>query len=285
MVASALFLSLFATICFGAATFLSSKSAKDMGSLQTLFFFQLLGLPADLLLLPFAPRTVHIDLLPIILVGLYMTVSMLVWFYALKVGNVSIVSPATESYSLLSVLLGIFFLHESVGILKGIGIILIFVGVLCIGLNFSSLKKSKRVEFYTGIPLAFLYAILLAVFYLFTTFLARTDGWFVTAFGLRVVIIIGSFVLLILQGKSFKQIFSHVPWAWIGAAGFLDGLGFSIFTLALTFSQVSYVAVIASTQSLVTVFLAYFFYKERLKLYQIVGLVGVIVGLIFLQLH
>src|SRR5574338_611300 len=210
---------------------------------------------------------------------------MLVCFYTLKVGNVSIVSPATESYSLLSALLGIFFLHESVGVLKGVGIILIFIGVLLIGVDLVALKKSKRVEFYTGIPLAFLYAVILAVFYLFTAFLARSDGWFVTAFGLRVVIIAGSFLLLLFQKKSITQIFNNVPWMWIGVAGFLDGLGFSVFTLALTFSQISYVAVIASTQSLITVILAYMFYKERLQLYQVVGLIGIVAGLIFLQLH
>lgn len=280
-----LLLALSATFCFGLGVFLSSKVAKGLGPVQTLFLFQLFGMPALFLFLPFAPQHMHVQWIPLILLGIFQALNMLIWFYALKVGNVSIVSPVSEVYSLISVVLGVIFLHETVGFIRIVGIGLIFSGVILLGIQLDQLRKTKTVSLYKGITPAFIYAIGLAVFIFFSVLSARTNGWFISAFGLRGVIVMCTLVLLLLQGKTFKSIFHNIPWAWIVSAGMVDAIGFSVFSLASVHTDVSYLAVISSAQSLVVVVLAYLFYKERLKLYQIVGLFAVVAGLIFLQLH
>lgn len=285
VVLSALLLSLIATFCFGTATFLSSKAAKDLGALQALFLFQLLGMPAFLFLFPFAPSHVHIQLTPLVLLGIFQTFCMLLWFYALKIGNVSIVSPVSEVYSLISVLLGIVFLHESVGVLRFAGIGFIFFGVLLLGVELGKFRTTRPISLYKGIVPALIYAVGLAVFFFFSALSARQNGWFVSAMGIRFTIVVTSFLLLLQQGKNFKTIFKKVPWIWITVAGLIDAVGFALFSLALTNAAVSYVTVFVSAQSVITVILAYFFFKEKLQFYQLVGLAGVVVGLIFIQFH
>lgn len=280
-----LLLSLAATCCFGIATFLSSKIAKGLGPLQTLFLFQLCGMPALFLLLPFAPQHVQVQWMPLILLGVFQTCNMLIWFYALKVGNVSIVSPVSEVYPLISVVLGVISLHETVGVMRVFGIGLIFSGVLLVGIQLDQLRKTKTVALYKGITPALVYAMGLAIFVFLAVLSARTNGWFVSAFGIRGVIVIVSLVFLLVQKTTLKQIVSNVPWVWVLSAGMIDAIGFSLFSLASVHADVSYVAVISSAQSLVVVMLAYLFYKERLKLYQVVGLFAVVAGLVVLQLR
>lgn len=281
----ALSLTLVATCCFGTATFLASKSAKDLGAIQTLFLFQLLGIPAFLFLFPFAPSSVHVQLVPILVIGIYQGLCMILWFYALKVGNVSIVSPVSEVYSLISVALGVVFLHESVGLLRFGGIGLVFIGVVLLGINFAELKKTKSIALYKGIVPALLYAVGVAIFFFFSVIAARQSGWFVSALGIRSAIVGVAFVILLAQKTQWREMVQNISWGWIGTAGMLDAIGFALFSLASTFSQVSYVTVVISAQSVVTVILSYFFFKEKLKFYQVVGLVGVVLGLVFLQLH
>lgn len=282
---TALFLSLFATVCFGSAIFLTSQSAKKMDPVRTGFLFQLTGMPAAFLLLPFAPHVTHIAYIPIILIGIYQTFAMLLWYYALRVGNVSLVSSVGELYSLLSVLLGVIVLHETIGVYRFFGIALMFGGGILVGFNWSEFKKNRKGSLHKGVVPALIYSGLLAVFFLFAAISARENGWFVSAFGIRATIVAVSLVILLLQKKNIVDIFKNVPWKWIATAGMIDGVGFGVFSLALTLSQVSYVTMITSGASIVTILLAYIFLKEKLLLYQLIGVVGVVIGLLFLQLH
>ena len=67
-------------------------------------------------------------LLFLVLSGLATGASWLCYFHALQIGDINKVVPVDKSSTVLTILLAVIFLHESLSLTKGIGIVLIAVG-------------------------------------------------------------------------------------------------------------------------------------------------------------
>ena len=67
-------------------------------------------------------------LLFLVLSGLATGASWLCYFHALQIGDINKVVPVDKSSTVLTILLAVLFLHESLSLPKGIGIVLIAVG-------------------------------------------------------------------------------------------------------------------------------------------------------------
>lgn len=284
MVFSGLFLSLGAMAAGGFTWLFATKATRNMGPLKSMFLFQLIGVPLFLFLLPFAPQGIHINSLTISLIGFFETFVLLLLFYALQIGEASVVVPVVNFYALVAAILGIVFLHESVYLFKIIGMVAILIGVVLIGLRLQDLRK-KSAKLYKGIVPAFFMAIGSGVYFYFVTISARESGWFATALGIRVVISIMCFILLLIRGEKLGSMFKGITWKFLLPAAAFDVVSFSLYNIAVSTSEVSYVSVIYSTQVVITVGLAYIFLKERLNKLQLLGLGIVVAGLIFLQLR
>lgn len=274
-----------ASMATGGLTWIfATKATRDMGPLKSMFLFQLIGVPLFIFLFPFAPHVQHVNYLAIGLIGMSETFALLLLFYALQVGEAAVVLPTTDFYALISAILGIVFLHESLYLFKIIGMIAIFVGVILIGFKLNELRKSKSVKVYKGILPALLMAVGTGVYFYFVTISSRESGWLATALGIRIAISLTCYVLLLFRGQT-GNMWRGVTWRFLIPAALCDVVSFSLYSLAVSFAELSYVTIIYSTQSVLTVILAYFFLKETLNKYQIAGLIIVVVGLIFLQLH
>ena len=67
-------------------------------------------------------------LLFLVLSGLATGASWLCYFHALQIGDINKVVPVDKSSTVLTILLAVIFLHESLSLTKGIGSVLIAVG-------------------------------------------------------------------------------------------------------------------------------------------------------------
>jgi len=278
---SSYFLSFLAMLCFGVAWFLAAVSSKKLGAFKSLFLFQLVGIPFFVFLIPFASFNFSINsLYGVLALGLYEALIMMVIFHATEIGTVSVVGPIIDSYGLFALPLGILFLNEQITLFKTLAAFLIFIGVVLLSLN--TYKKSLNVH--KGVLPALIGAFGTAIYFIFVGVLARQVGWFINALVIRIGISIVLFFVLIFRKTDFKKLFSNNIWKILIPAALLDVIGFSLFNVSVLQSKISYATVIISAQSFIIVLLSWWFLKERLKIYQIIGLFAVVLGLVILSL-
>ncbi|HLL60080.1 MAG TPA: DMT family transporter [Candidatus Nitrosocosmicus sp.] len=281
----ALLISMIPMIGWGMMWFFATKATREMDPFQSQFLFQLVGIPMLLLLLPFVFRGIQTENLPLIIgLGFFETFVLTLYFYALKIGKLTIVGPIGEMYLLVTILLTILITHESLYFLKGVAIISVLAGVILLGLQLNELKKSKKISLYQGVLPALIAAFGTGIFVFFVGISSRVNGWYMTSLGIRVMIVLTILVIFLIQKKNLKNIFKNVPWRWVLPAAFFDVLAFTTFNYALMKYEISYVSVMSAGAPVITVVLAYLFLKERIIWYQIIGLFLVIGGIIILNL-
>jgi drug/metabolite transporter (DMT)-like permease len=268
------------------AWFFAARASKDMGSLRSLFIFQLIGIPFFLFLLPWAPDQISLanSWLPIMSVGIFETFVMLLLFHALKIGNVSVVIPITDGYAVITAILGFVFLHELITFGRLLGGILIVSGLSLISMKISQSNNLKLVNFNRGAIPAILAAIGTGIFFFAVGVTVRGSNWFVTSLGIRIAISLTAIILLLLKKDSLKGLWKDTSWKWILPAAALDVFGFSFYNIAVSKGDISYVTLIASPQSLITVLLGYIILKEKVSKIQWFGVLLALSGLVSLQI-
>src|SRR6185437_1219934 len=147
-----LLLCLIAPICWGISWLFLTKASRKMDVFHTQFMFQLVGIPMLLVLLPFLQVTTLTNYWLIIILGIVVTFTYTLYFYALRIGQLAVVAPIYETNVLVTVFLAFVFLHESFYLLKFFSILAILVGVFLLGIQLHSLKKKKIALFKGVIP-------------------------------------------------------------------------------------------------------------------------------------
>ena len=135
-------ISLIPAVAWGIMWFFVTKAIRDMEVFQSQFLFQLVGIPLLLLLLPFISHTISTFNLPLLIgLGILETFVLTLYFYALKIGESSIVGPINNMNILITVCLAVIFLHDSIYPLKVFGIIAVLMGVILLGLKLQTIKN------------------------------------------------------------------------------------------------------------------------------------------------
>ncbi len=277
-------ISLTVPLSLGVMMIFLTKAARRMESFQTQFLFQLLGIPLLLVLFPFVPTNQHLNIPLLIGLGVWETFVLTLYFYAVKIGNLVIVSSVFETYVLVTTFLAVFFLGESLHFTKIAGTGAILAGIILLGLNLEDRVKGNNPTLYKGVSPALLSAIGTGIYLFFVGISSRINGWYYTALGIRIVMPLTILGFFWFQKRSLKKIFVGVPWKLIIPAAILDVVGFSAFNIATARYEVSYVTIMSAVAPIATVTLAYFFLGEKLKLYQLAGFVLVMVGVVSLNL-
>ena len=141
-------------------------------------------------------------LLFLVLSGLATGASWLCYFHALQIGDINKVVPVDKSSTVLTILLAVLFLHESLSLPKGIGIVLIAVGTYLMIEKKQSTGAAKE-----GVSWL-LYAAGSAVFASLTSILGKigisgVESNLGTAIRTGVVLVM-SWMMVFVTGKSAK---------------------------------------------------------------------------------
>ncbi len=280
---SALLFSLVATIGFGLVAVLVTKTSRKIGPVPTLFLFQGLGVPLFALLLPIAPPApAHVNLIPLIILGIAFSFNYLLFLHATKIGTLAVVGPIGQLYMVFTTLLGVAFLGESFELSKFISMSLIIIGVILLGLNLPK-KKEKIFTLLTGVPHSFVSSIGTGIYLYFLAIFSRSIGWFLTVVTIRVAITITTFFILIYKKYDFSLLKTQTPWKSIGIAAALDIGAFSLYNYTIAHYEVSTVTIITSLQAAVIVLFSWIVFKEKLNKQQLIGLAIALLGLVSLQ--
>lgn len=216
-------------------------------------------------------------LLFLVLSGLATGASWLCYFRALQIGDVNKVVPVDKSSTVLTILLAVLFLHETLSWTRGIGMVCIAAG------TYLMIEKKQS----TGAAKAggswLLYAAGSAVFASLTSILGKigisgVESNLGTAIRTGVVLIM-SWMMVFVTGKG--ALVRKIPKNELGficLSGLATGGSWLCYYKALQDGPASVVAPIDKLSILVTILFSYLVFHEKLSKKAAVGLILVVGG-------
>ena len=222
-------------------------------------------------------------LLFLILSGLATGASWLCYFRALQIGDINKVVPVDKSSTVLTILLAVIFLHESLSIAKGAGIVLIAAG------TYLMIEKKQSDGAAKAGSSWLLYAAGSAVFASLTSILGKigisgVESNLGTAIRTGVVLVM-SWMMVFVTGKG--KLLRAVPKNELGficLSGLATGGSWLCYYKALQDGPASVVAPIDKLSILVTILFSWLVFHEKLTKKSAAGLVAVVGGTLLMLL-
>ena len=216
----------------------------------------------------------------LVLSGLSTGASWLCYFRALSKGDINKVVPIDKSSTVLTIILAVIFLGESVTVYKTLGVVFIAIGTLLMIEKKDTEKKSEGEGW-------LIYALLSAFFASLTTILGKigiegVESNLGTAIRTAVVIVM-SFIMVAFTGKTgeIKKI-DKKELGFILLSGFSTGASWLCYYKALQDGEAGIVVPIDKLSILVTIAFSYMVFKERLSKKAMLGLVMIVFGTLVL---
>lgn len=220
----------------------------------------------------------------LIVSGLSTGASWLCYFRALQLGPVNQVAILDKSSILITMLLSILLLHESLVAVQIIGYVLILVGTwLMVRSTNQTTKESAH-------PKAWLlYGFLSAFFASWTAILGKIgvsqiDSHLATAIRTTVVVLI-AWGISFWQGQLTNiRYLSRRNWGYLTLSGLATGISWLCYYRALQLGPLSIIAPIDKLSILVTISFSSIILHERLSQRYRIGLMILVIGTLFLLL-
>ena len=216
----------------------------------------------------------------LVLSGLSTGASWLCYFRALSNGDINKVVPIDKSSTVLTIILAVIFLGESVTVYKTLGVVFIAIGTLLMIEKKDTEKKSEGEGW-------LIYALLSAFFASLTTILGKigiegVESNLGTAIRTAVVIVM-SFIMVAFTGKTgeIKKI-DKKELGFILLSGLSTGASWLCYYKALQDGEAGIVVPIDKLSILVTIAFSYIVFKERLSKKAMLGLVMIVFGTLVL---
>jgi len=280
----AIIFALIAHLAWGTNVF-GTLTTRKIGAYKTAFWLLLLLVPIYAFFCLLYPVEIQNLTLSVFLLNVFLgiigSLSMILYYESLRLGNPSLVNTISASYPALVVALSIIFLKESISNLQIAAIFIITLGVILSSFNAKDLKGGKF-KISTGVLLAILTMLSWSIYYTFIKIPISQIGpaWpnLLAAIGYPVL-------LLAMKVRSVKTDFGDfkkAKYPIIFNAAFL-GTGLIAFNYAV--SQGGSVAVVtpisASYPALFAV-ISFFVFKQQLKINEILGIITTLTGIVLL---
>ena len=211
--------------------------------------------------------------------GITTGASWICYFHALQIGNVNVVVPIDKSSVVLTIFLGVIFLHEPMDIVKFICVVAIAVGTyLMIEKKKEFLepqvKKKKSAVFY---------AFMSALFASLTALLSKIGIVGIESnlgTTIRTIIVLIMAWVIVFYTGTYKEIrdISKKSWIFIVFSGIATGLSWLCYYRALQDGPISVVLPIDKLSTVVSIAFAYIVFKEKLTKKSALGLLLIVVG-------
>ena len=223
----------------------------------------------------------HLDLITVILgalIGIFNANGNIQMSKAFEKGRASLTSPLIGTNAILPILSAGLVFHEHITILQWIGIVFMLGSALVIQYAPSSNGSTNYLPWLIRVLLAIMSFGILGILMKMTTYLhIGSLSTLISMYG-------GGSVYLAVCSLFGKEKWQR-PEANIGTVvGLISILGYSTYFYALKTGTASIVFPIVSLNCLIVVFAGYLVFKERLKLYQIIGVFSALLGIIFTKI-
>lgn len=277
-----------AMVGWGTADFFVAKAVRKTTIFKIFVWSQIIG--AILFLLIFSlffkflkfPFLSYTTIAVILISGFLDTVSYLAFYKGLQIGKVSIISPVTACWSVVTVILSLIFLNETLTTLQAISVGLAILGAVLSSFKLHDLLKLKLTNLASGVEYAIVTLLAWGIYFVFIDVLVAELSWFLPILLIKTVVV---FYLLVYSGATKKNIsFPKNVALLVVLIGVLEAIAFLSYGVGITSEYTAIVAPIAAALPAVTMVLARIFFKETLEINQKIGIVSVLTGLVLLSI-
>ncbi len=275
-----------AMLSWGTADFFAKKAIDKLGYKISLLLNHLVAfVPLIILAILFfklPPLTSELVLITIS-AGILGIIAYIFLYRGFQKGNISVVSPISASWSVITTLLAVLIFKETLMPLQIIGIIAVFIGIFFASTNFAEFKKSIRQGRSSGISDAIISMVAWGITYTLLKPMVTSFGPIISLLFLRII----ALTILLSWTKLAPTKFSkpaRLIFLFIALSGLLDLLGFAAFNFSVSTDLLSLVGPIAATYPAVTIVLAYFFLKEKIVTNQKIGIIAILAGIALVAL-
>lgn len=277
-----IFFGIIAMMSWGASDFFVTKSARGCEPFKAFLWSQIVALIIlfTIFLTFFETPKFSLSIAGLILSSALCTVIANMAFYkSLKVGKVSIVMPVASCWAVVTVLLSLIFLNQSLTQNRALGVVLAITGAVLVSFSWKDLKKLKNHA--EGVNYAIIAALAYGVDFVLIDMMANKIGWF---FPILFVGLVTACFLSIYAGMSGKDIsFPKNIWHFIILVGILDTVAYLFYSSSVTTVHGAVMAPIAASSPAVSILLGKIFFKEKTERHQEIGIISVLIGLILLS--
>lgn len=273
-----------AAVCWGFADFLAALASRRIGALRVVLAFHVVAMVALVALVVAVDGLAGVtwkDVLPFVAIGALGWLSYLVFYRALAIGPISVVSPIVSGYAAITVLLAVVIIGERLSPLATTAVVVTIAGVMLASADVrgvvSASLPSKAV---TGLLLAILAMALLGAFVFGIAYYQAELGW------LAPIVLGRGFTLLFLFGHAAvtRQVTLPVRtprllWTILFLA-LLDTGGYVFFNIGAGVAETAIVAAASAPYALVPIVLGVFLLAERPTQTQWAGVGLVIAGIV-----
>jgi drug/metabolite transporter (DMT)-like permease len=270
------------TICFGTNNAIFKWSTgKGYSKINIQFFFYF---SAFLLTLVYGvmSKSLHFNLITIglgALIGVLNTNGNIQMSKAFEKGPASLTSPIISANAIFPVLSAGLIFHEQISTLQWSGILMMLVSAIVIQYSPNPIKTNTNYS-------SWIFRIVLAVLSFGVLGVLMKLSSYLHIDSLNILISMyggGSVYLLILNVRQKEKII--IPEVKLGIlVGAISVAGFSSYFFALKTGIASIVFPVVSLNCLIVVIAGYFLFKEKLRFYQMVGVLSALVGIVLTKI-
>ncbi|MBT3720099.1 EamA family transporter [archaeon] len=284
---------LVAMFSWGIADFIQSKVVRQMGSYKTMYIGNIVWI---IFVLPFAffiSLKISITNLILLFVGSVMQVFAIYNFYqSMKIGEVSIVTPISGSYSIITVLMLLLLLGQKLNLMTISAIFILIIGII---LTSTDLKKIKHIHTVKGVKEAVIALLMWGSYFFFVEVVAKDITFFLhfpATDGLTVFFYSGVFIgfsslifSILHKGQTkLRDLKKNNIFWFVLVAQLIYTVAWAVINYGVSVGNTALITTISSLYPAITVILALIFYKEKLVLNQKIGILIILIGLILISL-
>lgn len=193
-----------------------------------------------------------------------------------EIGNISLVSPIGSSYSIITVLLALLFLHEKLPLVKLFAILIMIIGVL---LTSTDIREIKNITSQKGLKEALLSMSGLGIaFFILGLASKQMDILNIFIFASLSQAVFFIFLSLAKNGLVKKNDINFRISTIFIIHSLIVNMGWFLYIYGIGKNLVSLVTPLSSLFPGITVILALVFYKEKLVANQKAGIISILLG-------
>lgn len=286
VVLQSLLLGVLAALGWGVADFVAAVVSKRLGILRTIVGVHLVSIPVAAVYF-FAVSDISIVSLThwavLLLISAVGFIVYIVFYKALQVGPVAVVSPIVSAYAVVVIVLAFVFTGERLSVMQGVAVSASVGGIVLASV---SLRSGMRLREVVGLGalLGFVAMVGIGVWQFGVGILSRDIGWFLPIF-LGRVITFGMFVPLVAVRREWPwQRLSAPLLAGVVVVGITETGGLFAFARGAEIGVISIVAAASITYPIIPILGGLIVFKGELGFTQYVGLAVALAALLVLAL-
>ena len=278
-----IFFSVLALIGWGVHDMLIKKTVDEVGVLSsTLYRNSIIALILFFAALPFISSVPSLNtFLLLFIISVIGTTGFLCFGKALGQSKVSLISPLAHSAVIISVILAMIFLKESLSTLQVFAIISIILGTILVSFEDHKIFRLKFGRLVKGAPYALVTIVCWGFYYFLIKFPIEEIGVFLTGFYTELFLLIFMIIAAFIK-KPVLPKKSSIPFFIL--FGVIGALGIICQNLGLAFGLVSISAPIVFASPLSAAIFARIFLKEKIEHHQKIAIFLIILGIVLVAI-